>query len=178
MRSTRIVGLLSLTLVGAFALGCHNPTTGTMQVRTNSAVVSTVAAYRTYSHETADQAPMGYLETALTPAVLEKVWQRVDVEMANKGYVLVPSGELVVRISEGTRDVKEEPKGRAAVQGAPSEHAKIQSLVIDIFDRNTEGHLFHGYARDEIHDSETNEARISEAVHDILQPVPARKPTP
>lgn len=169
--------VLALGALAAFAVGCASNPTSTMRVKTNSAVVSTVAEHRTYSHETAEQAPAGYAETALTPEVLEKVRQQIDVEMEKKGYQRVPVGDLVVRISAGVRAGLEEPTGTAAVQGAPVTRDRIGSLVIDVFDRENQGHLFHGYARDQIHGDGPKDTQIDEAVKKILEPLPARTPT-
>lgn len=145
-----------------------------MQVKTNSAVVQNVARHRTYSHETAALPPAGYATTALTPEVLEKVRRRIDVEMEKKGYVLVPAGDLVVRISSGVRTVEDHPTGAAAAAGAPEEHDQIGSLVVDIFDRANEGHLFHGFAKDEVH-ADANDEQINKAVTKILEPLPSRR---
>jgi len=145
-----------------------------MRVKTNSAVVENVARHRTYSHETAALPPAGYAETALTPEVLAKVRRRIDVEMEKKGYVLVPSGDLVVRISSGVRIVDDQPTGTSAAVGAPEDRDRIGSLVIDIFDRANEGHLFHGYAKDEVH-ADANEEQIDRAVTKILEPLPSRR---
>lgn len=172
---------LSRTLVLAVGLalvvGCASKPTTTMRVKTSSAVVGTVAQHRTYSHETADQAPAGYVATTLTPEVLEKVRRQIDVEMEKKGYQLVPAGEVVVRISAGVREALDQPTGRAAVEGAPVERDRVGSLVIDVFERSSEGHLFHGYARDEIYGNGPKDAQIQEAVRKILEPLPVRNPT-
>ena len=145
-----------------------------MRVKTNSAVVSNVARYRTYSHETAPVAPAGYSPTALTPEVLDKVRRRIDVEMEKKGYVLVPSGDIVVRISSGVRTVEDQPTGAANAAGAPSDYDRLGVVVVDLFDRANEGHLFHGYARDEVH-ADANEEQINRAVMQILEPLPSRR---
>jgi len=145
-----------------------------MRVKTNSAVVSSVAQYRTYSHETAPVAPAGYSPTKLTAEVLEKTRRRIDVEMEKKGYVLVPSGDLVVRISSGVRTVDDHPTGAVNAAGAPEDRDRLGAIVVDIFDRANEGHLFHGYARDEVH-ADANEEQINRAVMQILEPLPSRR---
>jgi Domain of unknown function (DUF4136) len=175
MRSvSHLITVLFFAGIGAVATGCHKSPSSTMRVKTNSAVVSNVAAYRTYSHETADQAPAGYAATPFTPEVLEKVRRRIDVEMEKKGYVLVPAGDLVVRISSGVRVVEDQPTGTAAAVGAPAERDRIGALVIDVFDRENQGHLFHGYARDELRAEDADDKQIHDAVTTILAPLPAR----
>lgn len=164
-----------LVLTAAAVTACHKAPRDTMRVETNSAVVSNVARYRTYSHETASSAPIGYAPTALTPEVLEKVRWQIDAEMEKKGYVLVPSGDLVVRISSGVRTVESQPTGGAAAAGAPAERDRVGTLVIDIFDRANEGHLFHGFAKDEIHTAVVDDKQIKEAVTEILEPLPSRR---
>lgn len=161
-------------VAGVIAVGCHPSPTSTMQVRTNSAVVQNVANYRTYSHETAYSAPAGYATTNLTPEVLERVRTRIDIEMMKKGYVFVPSGELVVRISSGVRTKTEEPRGSAAAADLPAKPEQIGALVVDIFDRENDSHLFHGYAKDEIHTAMATDEQISTAVSTILAPLPSR----
>jgi Domain of unknown function (DUF4136) len=170
----RLATYLAVAL-GTFAItGCHQTPDRTMRVKTNSAVVSSAAQYRTYSHETAAEAPAGYAPTSLTPEVLAKVRRRIDVEMEKKGYVLVPAGDLVVRISSGVRTTEDQPTGRAAAVGAPVEQDRLGALVIDIFDREHGGHLFHGYARDELRSEDLDEQQINGAVTKILEPLPAR----
>jgi hypothetical protein len=145
-----------------------------MQVKTNSAVASNVAKYRTYSHETAEKAPQGYATTRFTPEVLEKVRQDIDFEMQKRGYVLAESNsDLVVRISSGTRVVTDEPTGGSALAGAPTETDRVGALVVDIFDREHQGHLFHGYAKDELRAGEATDKQIKGAVTKILEPLPA-----
>ena len=161
-------------LAVAASTGCHKTPDSTMQVKTNSAAVSNVARYRTYSHETASLPPAGYAPTAFTPDVLAKVRRRIDVEMEKKGYVLVPSGDLVVRISSGVRTVEDQPTGTAAAAGAPVDHDQVGALVIDIFDRANEGHLFHGYAKDEVH-ADADDEQVDKAVMHILEPLPSRR---
>ncbi|HVH48040.1 MAG TPA: DUF4136 domain-containing protein [Labilithrix sp.] len=179
MSSLLVTRLLPVAALGcALALGCHKTPGSTMQVRTNSAVVGSVAHHRTYSHQTADQAPAGYSTASITPELLEKVRRRIDVEMEKKGYVLVPSGDLVVRISSGVRVVDDQPAGSMALAGAPVEPDRVTSLVIDVFERNSEGHLFHGYAKDELHSKQATDKQIDEAVTKILEPLPARNAAP
>ena len=169
---SRVVPVFALAV--AVLGGCHKTPDSTMRVKTNSAVVSSVAQHRTYSHETAPVAPAGYAPTAFTPEVLEKVRRRIDVEMEKKGYVLVPSGDLVVRISAGVRTVEDQPNGGANAAGAPADRDQHGALVVDIFDRSNEGHLFHGYARDEVH-ADADEDQINRAVMQILEPLPTRR---
>ena len=168
----RVLPIVALAV--AAVAGCHNTPESTMQVKTNSAAVSNVARYRTYSHETAALAPAGYAPTAFTPDVLEKVRRRIDVEMEKKGYVLVPTGDLGVRISSGVRTVDDQPTGTAAAAGAPADRDQVGALVIDVFDRANEGHLFHGYAKDEVH-SDADDEQIDKAVMNILEPLPSRR---
>jgi len=167
--------LAVVALAAAAVCSCHDAAQSTMQVKTNSAVVSNVARHRTYSHETAPRAPAGYETTAFTPELLGKVRRQIDVEMEKKGYVLVPSGDLVVRISSGVRTAEDQPTGSAAAAGAPGEQDRIGSLVIDIFDRANEGHLFHGYAKDEVHSAGATDDQIAAAVTKILEPLPSRR---
>jgi hypothetical protein len=175
MSSLAISRVLPVVVVAvAVFAGCHKTPDSTMRVKTNSAVVSNVAQYRTYSHEVAPVAPAGYSPTAFTPEVLEKVRRRVDLEMEKKGYVLVPSGDLVVRISSGVRTVEDQPTGAANAAGAPADRDRLGALVVDIFDRSNEGHLFHGFARDEVH-VDANDDQINRAVMQILEPLPARR---
>ena len=168
-------GLPIAILCVASALGCHPALTSTMRVETNSAAVSNITRYQTYSHATAGSAPAGYTATRFTPEVLEKVRARIDIEMTKLGYTFVAEGgDLVVRTSAGVRERLEEPTGRAAISGAPERQQQVGSLVIDIFDRKNGGHLFHGYARDEIHTKTATDDQINAAVTAILAPVPSR----
>ena len=163
------------TLALAFALaGCHKTPDSTLQVKTHGAVVANAARYGTYSHETAPSPPVGYARGSLTPEVLEAVRRQVDVEMKNKGYVLVPSGDLVVRIATGVRTAPDAPTGAAAAAGAPVEEDWVGALVIDLFERNGAGHLFHGYAKDELRAERISDEQIRAAVTKILEPLPPR----
>jgi hypothetical protein len=167
--------LPALLVCAAGVVGCNTPG-NTMQVKTNSGVVSNVARYRTYSHANAALAPAGYSSTAYTPEVLDKVRARVDFEMEKRGYTLVPAGDLVVRISSGVRTKVDEPTASANAAGAPLKRETIGGLAIDIFDRENEGHLFHGFARDEINAKSLTDQQISAAVETILEPLPSRLP--
>lgn len=170
---------LLLSLAAVFALSsaaCGGATTQSssskMLVKTNGAVVSNVARHKTYSHETAAQPPVGYVPTRMTPAVLDKVRQDIDADLQRKGYVLANDGELVVRISQGVRSVREEPTGSSAVAGAPEIPDTRSALVIDVFERATNGHLFHGFARDDVDPTTIDEKKLNEAVTKILAPLP------
>lgn len=167
-RSLLPVVALSLAVLG----GCHTDPGSTMRVKTNAGVVSNVARYRTYSHETSSKPPQGYA-AQFTPEVLAKVRQDIDVEMQKRGYMLAETnGDLVVRISGGVRLVQDEPTGSAALAGAPVELDRVGALVVDIFDRQNQGHLFHGYARDELRGQSATDAQIRSAVTKILEPLP------
>lgn len=171
---------LAAVLVAAsssLTFGCHASPTSTMYVKTNSAVVSSVAGYRTYSYETTAPTPNGYSATTITPDLLEKARRRIDVEMTKKGYELVPDGELRVRLSSGVRTTLDQPTGSAAAAGAPEEPDHLGVLVIDIFDRTNEGHLFHGFARDTFQSAKATDDQVSTAVATILAPLPARDPS-
>ena len=170
----RLLPMVPVLALSFAAVGCHQTPGSTMRVQTNSAAASNVARYRTYSHETADKAPRGYATTAMTAGTLDKVRADIDMEMQKRGYVHAETGgDLTVRISAGVRVVDDQPTGGAAQAGAPSDQDRIGALVVDIFDRENSGHLFHGYARDELHTDSATDAQIRSAVTKILAPLPA-----
>jgi len=145
---------------------------GTMQVKTQSAVIASMTGHKTYAYESIAPAPPGDAQWAGAPLAVAQVKERIDAHMQAKGYVLDPNPELVVRISIGVRRVVEEPKGSAALNGAPVMTDTVTDLAIDIFDRENNGHLFHGTARDELHHREVDPDKLSKAVRVILEPVP------
>jgi hypothetical protein len=104
--------------------------------------------------------------------VLEKVRRNIDALLQSKGYILDPSGELVVRISTGNRVVEDQPSGAAAVAGAPAKVEAEGALIIDIVERGTEKKLFHGFASDALPGAEVQDEKIAAAVTQILGPIP------
>lgn len=173
-----LVVLVSLVAVAALAAcgGSSSKTTsaGSMRVKTTSADVSSLAGYTTYSHATAQNAPEGFTRGPLRPEVIEAARQDVDAELQKRGYVSADDGELVVRISSGSRVVEDQPTGAAAAVGAPATEEKEGELVIDIFERASGKQLFHGFARDVLRRDEIDERKIAKAVTKILERVPAR----
>lgn len=145
---------------------------GTMQVTTQSAVIASMAGHKTYAFESIAPAPPGDAQWAGAPLAVAQVKERIDAEMQAKGYVLDPNPELVIRISIGVRKVIDEPKGSAALNGAPVTTNTVTDLEIDVFDREDNGHLFHGTARDELHHREVDGDKLAKAVRIILEPVP------
>jgi hypothetical protein len=141
---------------------------------TTSGDVSSVAAYKTYSHATAKNAPEGYMREELRPELLERIRQEVDRQLQTKGYQPADNGELVVRISTGRRKVEDQPTGAAAAIGAPAETDEEGAIVIDIFEQSSQKQLFHGYAHDVIHGDEVKDAQVRAAVGKMLADVPAR----
>ena len=167
MRTLPVVVLLLLVTAA-----CGASSGSTMAVKTTGAEVSSLAHYRTYVHETAESPPEGFARGALRPVVLEKVRRDVDALLQAKGYVLDPGGELVVRISTGSRIVEDQPTGAAAIAGAPEKTEMEGALVIDIVERATDKTLFHGFARDVVPGGDVKDERVSQAVTRILQPIP------
>lgn len=167
----------TLTLgVVLLVAACGGTSGSTMTVKTTGAEISSVANHRTYMHTTADNAPEGYARGSLRPVVLEKARQVIDTELQAKGYRLVDNGELVVRISTGTRTVEEEPSGRTSIAGAPERQEIEGALVIDILERGSEKPLFHGFAHDVMRGGELKDEQVTQAVTKMLAPVPASSP--
>src|SRR6185295_16553666 len=116
MRGSLLIAVMALGVTCGAA--CGGGPTGQMTVHTTGADVSTLSSHRTYTHETAANAPEGYSSRPLPPEFLDKTQREVDGEMAKRGYTRDENGELVVRISTGVRKVEEEPTGRMAKAGA------------------------------------------------------------
>jgi hypothetical protein len=175
MRSRTVAPLLPLLALPLLVLGgCNKTPDSTLQVKTHSAVVKNVARYRTYSHETAALPPQGYAVNRFTPEVLDAARREIDVEMQKRGYIRAEAnGDIVVRISSGVRTVEEEPTGSTARAGAPVMTDRIGALVVDVFDRQNQGHLFHGYAKDEMRGEKMSDTQIKTQVTKILEPLPA-----
>lgn len=175
MRVLVAVAVASLIALAACG-GSSTKTTsaGSMRVKTTSADVSSLARHGTYSHAVAEHAPEGFAAGALRPDVLEAAQRDVDAEMQRRGYVSAENGELVIRISSGTRIVEDQPTGAAAAVGAPETKEKEGELVIDIFERASGKQLFHGFARDVLRRDTVDEGKIAKAVTKILERVPAR----
>lgn len=162
-----------MALLLASACGASSGSSGSMTVKTTGAEISSLTRYRTYMHAIAENAPEGYARGALRPMVLEKAQRDVDAQLQTKGYQLAENGELVVRISSGSRTVADEPTGSAGLAGAPGKLESEGALVVDIFERGSGKQLFHGFARDVVHGGEVKDEQITRAVSKILEPVPA-----
>lgn len=166
--------ILTVTVTAVLLVAaCGGSSGSTMTVKTTGADISSVANHRTYMHVTAESSPEGYARGPLRPVVLEKARRVVDAELQAKGYTLAENGELVVRISTGSRTVEEQPTGRAALAGASEKLEAEGALVIDILERGSEKPLFHGFAYDLMRGSEVKDEQLAQAVTKILAPVPA-----
>lgn len=129
--------------------------------------------FGTYSFATAENAPEGYTRRTPRPEVLETVQRDIDTELLRKGYSRAPNGELVVRISTGSRTIEDQPTGRQAAVGVPEKEETEGALVIDIFERDSGKQVFHGFAHDVVHDGKVEDAQIAKAVSKILAKVPS-----
>ncbi len=169
MRAQRCIFVLVLALAGCGAAS------GSPVVKTTGAEVSSISRYTTYTFALAEHAPEGYARRMPPrPEVLEQVQRDVDAELQRRGYQPSPNGELVVRISTGSRIVEDQPTGGAAAVGAPAMEETEGALVIDIFERDSGRQLFHGFAHDVIRGEKVQNAQIAKAVSKILEKVPAR----
>jgi hypothetical protein len=159
--------LLDMALV-AFLLvgGCDTPKPPT--VTTSGAEVSSLTRYGTYSYAPAEEAyaPEGYARGSPSPELLDRVRRDVDAELQQKGYRYAENGELVVRISTGTRTVD-----RRIARGVRTLETQ-GALVIDILDRNSGAEIFHGLARDAIRNDKVDDEQIARAVSKVLEDVP------
>lgn len=169
MKKFAFIIVLALS-AGGCAGGAQNP--GNMRVKTTSAVVSSMSGHRTYAYEALAPAPPGDAQWTGAQAAIAEVKEHVDADLQAKGYVLSPTPEMMVRISMGVRSVRQEPTGSMATLGAPSETDTQQDLVIDVFDYENGGHLFHGTASNPLHHREPGENKLAKAVRLILEPVP------
>jgi hypothetical protein len=160
---------LAIALAGC-AGGSQNP--GNLQVKTTSAVISSMAGHRTYAYEASAPAPPGDAQWNGVQTSIAEVKQHIDADLQAKGYVLSPNPEMIVRISLGVRQVREEATGSLNVAGAPAGTDVQQDLAIDVFDYANGGHLFHGTASNPLHHAEPGENKLAKAVRLILQPVP------
>jgi hypothetical protein len=159
-------------VIGCALVACGGPSK--LEVKTTDAKVESVAMHKTYSHATAENAPSGYAAGEITPDVIERVRREVDTHLQQKGYVLDAGGggELIVRLSAGTREVANVPSGGAARIGAPVTYDTQRAIVIDILARAANETLFHGYARYDADLSSMDPAKVREAVARTLASVP------
>lgn len=162
--------------VAAAATACtkdpDNP--GTMAVRTNSAVVGTVAGHKTYAYDAVAPAPPGDAQWEMASVAIAEVKTQIDEQMQARGYVLDEHPELTVRISIGVREVLKQPTGAAASArvDVPAMKRTTADLHIDIFDYSNGGQLFHGEAHDEVHHRQVDKDKLAKAVRLILEPLP------
>lgn len=169
MKASALFLVLSLAIAGC-AGGSQNP--GNMQVKTTSAVISSMSGHKTYAYEAIAPAPAGDAQWAGAQNAIAEVKEHIDAGMKAKGYVLSPNPEMVIRISMGVRTVREEPTGSKARLNVPEGSDTQQDLAIDVFDFSNGGHLFHGTASNPLHHREPGENKLAKAVRLILEPVP------
>lgn len=168
LRSAAVITLTSLVLLA----GCARDKVGTMQVKTTSAVVASMAGHKTYAYESIAPAPEGTVQWGGATVAIAQVKERIDGEMQAKGYVLDPNPELLIRISIGVKTAIDEPQGTAALNNAPVMTNTVTAMNIDIFDLANNGHLFHGTSQDELHHREVDGDKLAKAVRLILEPIP------
>jgi hypothetical protein len=169
MKASSLFLAVALAAIGC-AAGADNP--GNMQVKTTSAVISSMAGHRTYAYDALAPAPPGDAQWTSVQASIAEVKKHIDADLQAKGYVLSPNPEMIVRISLGVHEVREEATGSLSTAGAPAGKDTQQDLAIDVFDYSNGGHLFHGSASHPLHHAEPGENKLAKAVRLILQPVP------
>jgi hypothetical protein len=161
------------SLLLALAVGCggaQNP--GTLDVKTSGNVISSLEGHKTYAYETTVPPPSGDSQWAGAQQTIEQIKEHIDADMKAKGYTLSMKPEIVIRISLGVHQVKEEPHGSAAINGAPPQVDTVTDLAIDFFDYSNGGHLFHGTAASPLHHRQPSENQLAKAVRLILEPLP------
>lgn len=171
MRLSLLLFALAASIAGC-AKNPENP--GTMTVKTNGAVVGSLAGKKTYAYQAVAPPPPGDAQWDLASTAIAEVKARIDDEMRTRGYVLDMHPELMIRISIGVRDVLRQPTGATASTGTdvPAIKETATDLAIDIFDYANGGQLFHGEARDEVHHRQVDKDKLAKAVRLILEPVP------
>lgn len=174
----KIQALLLAVSLAAAAVGCaggsENP--ANLQVKTTSAVISSMTGHKTYAYEAIAPAPPGDAQWAGAPQVIAEMKQHIDEDMQAKGYVLSEKPEMYIRISVGVRQVRQEATGSANIAGAPASVETMTDMGIDVFDYANGGHLFHGTASHQLHHDEPGENKLAKAVRLILEPVPPAAP--
>lgn len=165
---------MTLLFTLAAPSGCAPAThsLGTMHVTTNGAVVASMANHKTYAFESVAPAPPSSVQWTGAAGAIQSIKTNVDREMQGRGYVLDPEPGLVIRISIGTHQQRDDATGSAAVFDAPSTTDQMIQLHIDVFDRANGGHLFHGVAKDELHSPEPEAEQLAKQVRLIFEPVP------
>lgn len=165
-------GLVVAAALAALTFSCG----GGIRVRNLQPDATAFAPLKTYVHEVATVAPDGYERTKLTPVVLDEVQRDVDTEMSARGYTLAKgTGDMIVRVSSGARQVEREPSAAALRLGADDapEDRTEGALVIDIMDKSATSHLFHGVARAVVDPKKPSKTQLAAAVKKILAPLPS-----
>ena len=166
------VSVTAAATLTACAKDPDNP--GTMAVKTNGAVVGSLAGHKTYAYQAVAPPPAGDAQWDMAAIAIAEVKTRIDEEMGAKGYVLDEHPELMVKISIGVREEMKEPTGAAASArtDVPAIKQTMADLDIDVYDYSNGGQLFHGHAQDEVHHRQVDKDKLAKAVRLILEPVP------
>jgi hypothetical protein len=162
--------------------GSALPTAGCDQVTVHTATNpgTSFEHYRTFSYGSPEDPARGYVISAWSAQVRERVQPLITAALGQKGYASASgTGDLVIRFGSGRRVVHveeaEPPEGDQSLPEMPNPEYDVveRSLVIDAFDATNGARVWHGSSRAEIDPNRINEALLQTSVREMLASFPA-----
>jgi hypothetical protein len=169
----------ALVLAIALAAGCSNVRTGS-----EFDLAADFQTYRSYAWVTEELTLIGSgtgNSRVRTEANEKLIREAIDRELAKHGYqkVDMAEAELVVTFAVGLRE-------QIRIEGASTTYGLLAStgetpkyyegsLTIDLFERATRRHIWHGWGREPLDRGSDAKAVIDEAVAEIMKHFPPEK---
>jgi hypothetical protein len=174
MRNVSLFSLFSVLLVSLVSVGC-----GATARRVETGIDEEGwRGYRTFALAGRSDTPEGYTVTPLTPEIESAVVERLRVELTSHGYVESPaeSADLLVWGATG-RALREVSPARTPALVRMGFAGNIQvpegTLVLDLLDRRSGQHVWHGQVEGAVNAGQVNEGLIADAVRQLVTHLPA-----
>jgi hypothetical protein len=167
------------SLIFSVLLACVAATSSCSSgVRAHSASLSTApfASYHTFSFDSTEGAPGGYVMSPTSLAVQNRMKPLITSALENKGYSLSTyRGDFVVRYGVGRRRAQAEhvrdPYQMSLEEDEPTDFVE-GAMIIDVFDGANGGQIWHGSARTEINTDKLDDTLLAKSVGDVLVKFP------
>lgn len=134
--------------------------------------------YMTFTFGSAEGPPVGYQTSARTAEVRRRLQPLITAALEQKGYTPATSGkgDIVIMFGSGRREVQiHESSDDIAGEWMPDdENADFTegSLVIDAFDGNKGGKIWHGASHANINPDQIDDKNLQHSVQELIAKFP------
>ncbi len=171
--------VMRTALIFSVLLACVAATSScSSDVRAHTASLSTApfASYHTFSFDSSEGAPGGYMMAPGSLDVQNRMKPLITSALENKGYSLSSArGDFVVLYGSGRRQAQAEhvrnPYELSLEEDEPTDFVE-GAIIIDVFDGMNGGQIWHGSARTEINPDKIDDALLAKSVGDVLAKFP------